>query len=485
MTDPAAHLDVSAGPTARENMLALRLLLAIGAGYLLVELILFSIHRAPRWDEAVYLSQVTPGAKAQFFAPFRARGITVLIAPITWWGGSVAAVRLFLSVVSAMALTAAFWVWIPVVGIAAPVAALLFGFSWVGLLNGSEIYPNFWAATLGLAVAGLVCRQLADRRSRPVVVAAVLLAALALLRPTEATAVFGVLAVYLLVFRRHSWPLLVPLGAGLAIGWLPWVIEMSMRFDGPLTALREAGTAHFALTAVGGNVRQYLAYTDGGIAGPSAHQIPLAGVLWWGWLIVLAIVAIAKNDGRARAGVLLCSIGGLALAIQYVIFVSALAARYLLPAIAFVSVPAAVGAVSLIRSGVRGRAVGAVALLLIFPWGIWQSSVADRVEAQEARGSETFRVVGLTIKGLADGRLCTVTSQSGAAEIALASGCEGTQLLDPEPTADQLSQLSSSPNPAFVVLRRAVRRHSQLGTMTSRWSVGPAGQRWFIYEFPV
>jgi hypothetical protein len=485
MIDLAAHPDVSVGPTTREEALARRLLLGVGAGYLLVQLALFSFHRAPRWDEAVYLSQVMPGAKAQFFAPFRARGITLLIAPVTWWGGSVAAVRLFLTAVSALALTAAFWVWIPLVGVAASVAALLFGFSWVGLLNGSEIFPNFWAATLGLAVAGLVCRRLAGGGRWPVVVASMLLAALALFRPTEATAVFGVVGVYLLVFTRSARRDLLPLGLGLAIGWLPWVAEMSVRFGGPVSALREAGTAHFALASVAGNVRQYLAYTDGGIRGPEAQRIPLAGVLWWSWLIVMAAVAVVRR-GRvtAHAAVVLCLLGALALGTQYVIFVSALAARYLLPAIAFVSIPAAVGVVSLIRGGVRASAVGAIALLLVIPWGIWQASVADRVEAQEVRDNGSLRVIGATLRQQAGSRPCTFISLGGTAEIALASGCEGTQVLGPGPTVDQLRRLSSSRSPAFVILPRAAPPDSPLATMRPVRSPGPSRRPWFIYRFP-
>jgi hypothetical protein len=485
VTDPAAHLDGTEGPTAREEAFARRLLVAVGAGYLLMQFVLFSFHRAPRWDEAVYLSQVMPGTKAQFFAPFRARGITLLIAPITWSGGSIAAVRLFLAAVSSLALTAAFWVWIPLVGIAAPAAALLFGFSWVGLLNGSEIFPNFWAAILGLAVAGFVCRRLADGGRWPVVIASTLLAALALFRPTEATAVFGVLGVYLLVFKRASWSVLLPIGLGLAIGWLPWLAEMSARFGAPLTALREAGTAHFAFASVAGNVRQYLAYTDGAIRGPEASQIPLEGVLWWSWLILMAVVAVAQRGrARAHAAVVVCSLGAMALATQYVIFVSALAPRYLLPAIAFVSIPAGVGVVSLIRGGARVGVAGAIALLLVIPWGIWQASVADRVEAQEARDNELLRVVGLALRQQAGSRPCTFISLGGTAEIALASGCEGTQVLRPGPTLGQLRQLSSSRSAAFVILPRAARPESPLGNMAPVLSPGSTGNAWFIYRLP-
>jgi hypothetical protein len=485
MTDPG-HADESAAPTAREEDIARRFLLAIVAGYVLTQFLLFSFDRAPRWDEAVYLSQVTPGADAEFFAPFRARGITLLIAPITAVGGSVAAVRLFLTAVSALAITATFWIWIPFIGMAAPSAALLFVFSWMGLLNGSEIFPNLLAATLGLAVTGIVCRWLAGEGRSPVVIASVLLAVLALFRPTDATAVFGVLGVYFLGFERSSWRVLLPIGLGLVVGWLPWVIEMSIRFGGPLTALDQAGTAHFALASVTANVRQYLSYSDGWVAGPEGHRIPLPGILWWGWLIVMAFVAISRKErASAHAAVLLCSLGALALVTQYVILLQdrALAPRYLLPAIAFASVPAAVGLVSLLRGGISARAAGVVALLVVLPWGIWQARVADQVEADEASHRESFRALGLALKDLADGRPCTFTSLRGTPQIAIASGCRGTQVLR-RPTADDVARLSSSRYPAFVILPRAARPRSALGAMTPVLHALPEGKTWFIYRFP-
>ena len=485
MSVPAAHPDV-AGPTAREEAFARRALLAIVAGSLLVQFALFSFDRAPRWDEAVYLSQVTPGVEAQFFAPFRARGITLLIAPVTWWGGSITSVRLVVALVSAAALAGAFWVWVPFVGIAAPIAALLFSLSWVGLLNGSEIYPNFLAATLGLAVAGYIYRRVTTDGRFPGVIASTLMAVLALFRPTEATALFGALGLYLLVFKRSSWRVLLPIGAGLAIGWLPWVVEMSIRFGGPLNALDEAGSAPFALATIAAHARQYLAYTDGSIFLSQAHQIPPAGLLWWIWLIVMTIVGVAqRRRAPARDAALLCSLGAVVLVTLYVILLQdrAIAPRYLLPAMVFLSVPAAVGVISLIRGGARARVLGAIALLLVIPWGIWQTRVADRVEAREARHRESFRVVGLTLRQLAGSQPCSFISLRGTAEIAFASGCEGTQVLDPGPTVDGLRQLSSSRDPAFLILPRTHRPPSPLEDVTPVKAAEPA-QKWFIYRLP-
>ena len=77
-------------------------------------------------------------------------------------------------------------------------------------------------------------------------ISAILMAVLALFRPTEATAVFAAVG---MLYRGSSRG---PRGvfscrsqSGLAIGWLPWVVEMSIRFGGPLNALDEAGSAPF------------------------------------------------------------------------------------------------------------------------------------------------------------------------------------------------------------------------------------------------
>ena len=140
----------AAGPSAREVSLARRTLIGLAAIYLLVQLVLFSVHRLPGWDESVYFSQVTPGIKAMYFIPARARGVPLLVAPVTLLGGSVAAVRLYLAVVSTAAVAAVFWAWAPLIGAAAPIASFLLCFSWLGLLNGTEALPNPWAAILGL-----------------------------------------------------------------------------------------------------------------------------------------------------------------------------------------------------------------------------------------------------------------------------------------------------------------------------------------------
>ena len=482
LADPAATEGTPAGPSTAEQALARRSLIVVGAGYLLVQLLLFSYHRAPGWDESVYLSQVMPGAKAAFFGAFRARGITLLIAPAAGLGGTVGAVRLYLVFVSTALLVTAFWLWIPVVGSVAPVAAALLGFSWLGLVNGSEVLPNLWAALLGVAVAGLVLRRLSGPARWAMPLAAACLGLLALFRPTEATVATLAIGIFIFGWRRDGLRLLLPLGLGLAAGWLPWVVEMSLRFDGPLNALRQAGTAHFAIASAGQNLIRNLAYTDGRILRPASQTVPLAGALWWGWLVGLTVVAFAKARNH-RGAVILSSLGAAALALEYLVFVSALAPRYLLPAYAFASIPAATGLLWLVRDGRTARVAGAITVLLLIPWAIWQGGVAHRFASQHAAVYGQVQVVGSTIRQAAAGRACTVLSVREYPEIALASGCAGQLIRPIGPTPQELEELSAGGRSVFIVFVTAAPPQAPLGSFTPVGSSPQAKPKWFIYRF--
>ena len=91
-------------PRDSEITLARRLVVVVGLAYLAAQLLAFSLDRPPSWDEAIYLSQVAPGAEPLPFVPSRARGITFLALPVLQLGGSLAQLRLFLAVASAAAL---------------------------------------------------------------------------------------------------------------------------------------------------------------------------------------------------------------------------------------------------------------------------------------------------------------------------------------------------------------------------------------------
>ena len=470
------------GPTDRERRLAWWLLLAVGVGFLVTQLVVAPPGRPTGWDEAVYVSQVTPGMEALFMAAWRARGITLLIAPVTLLGGSLDAVHLYLAIVSAIAVTIAFRLWIPLIGLAAAIGAFLFSFGWVALASGSAVMPNFSAAVLGVAVAGLVIRRLEGAGIAYAMGAAVTLGAMALVRPTEAVVVAGAIGLFVLIVRWTSWRLVLGLGAGLVAGWLPWILEMSVRFGGVSGALEAANSAgHLAVASVRDNVIAHLSFTYGRRK-PPAGRPPVEGLLWWGVLVVLSALGLRRRVGTpTRMAALLATLGAVAFAVEYVVLVPIVEARFLMPAYAFAGLAAAIGLASLLRGGSIARAVGIVVLAAGIPWAIWQVRVADRVVAREWRRDEIFEDAGLLLRDLADGRPCSFVSPGSYPQLHLVSGCVGAQLEPPPiPTAKQWDAIAAGEE-VFMILPRVAPADSPLAALTPIRFEAPK-RTWFIYQ---
>jgi len=478
---PEEHREGLQAPSARERRLADGCLLAIGIVSLLLHVLLIPRDWPAGWDESVYLSQVTPGIEGYFFMAWHARGITLIVAPVTYLGGSVADVRLFLMVLSAIAVTVTFRLWVPLVGMAAAVAAFVFSFSWQGFVLASEVKPNYWGALLCLATTGLIARRLEGGRTRDLVLASVVLAATALVRPTEATVLAGVLGLFILAWKRTSWRDIVALGIGLFLGWLPWIIEMSVRFGGVTGAVEEARKGqHFVMVPFTENVLRHLAYTDGKSA-PSA----IPGGIWWGVLVLMAVAALARGVKRSdRASALLCSLCALALAAEYLIFVPALAPRFLLPAYALASVPFAIGLVSLLRGGGAFRVLGAVVVVLLIPWVIWQGTVIARRTPSIDKAPALHTRVGMKIRRLAQGRPCFVLSQPTYPQIAYTAGCSGEKGRPRVPSDDQLKELARSDRVVFVVRIVEAPKRSLLSSVEPVRFGTPGRKMWFLYELP-
>ena len=482
MTEPGLPED----PSGRErrwpalSVEAWGLVLAC-ATFFALQWTLFPHDRPPGWDESVYLSQVTPGAEVAFFAGWRARGITLLVAPAIWVGASIGELRIFLMVVSAVGVGLALAVWKPIIGMAASVALFLFSCTWIALLNASQVMPNFWTAVLGLAAAGYTVRWNEGGRGRHAALAGAALALTALVRPTEATVIFAILAA-LVVLGRRSWTALGALSAGLVVGWLPWVVEMSVRFGGPLEALRGAASGHVAPAAVTQNLRRYLAYTDGELI---SAVVPLPGIVWWVALAVLAVVGIVRAATRPeRVAASVGAAAALAVTIEYVVFVPVLAPRFLLPAYAFAAIPASIGVVSLFRGRMILRSAGVVVLLAAIPWAVWQAGVAQRVEAEATRVGRLFWQAGQQIGRMAAGDTCSFMSPAGHPQIQLASGCAGRELPRTEgPTQQELEQLGRDGGFVFVIMARPASRTSPLDGVRPVRTQGP-NRVWLIYQLP-
>src|SRR5687768_12703406 len=145
----------------------------------------------PRWwfgvDETVYLSQINSFVPAGGFSAPRARGMTLIAAPVTLLTPSVTAVRVWVAVLSGIALFAAFRPWLRLQdGFVTPIAALLFSSIWSVIYYSFEIMPNEWVAVTALASCGYLLLFLKEGQARHVIAASVALGLVALLRPLDA-----------------------------------------------------------------------------------------------------------------------------------------------------------------------------------------------------------------------------------------------------------------------------------------------------------
>ena len=421
-------------PKDAEIALARRLLLVVGIGYLIVQLFAFSLDRPPSWDEAIYLSQVAPGAEALPFVPSRARGITFLAIPVLELGGSLELLRIFLAAASAAALTAAFRVWVRVIGVGAVAAAVGFAAAWPVLFYGSELMPNLWVAILCVGASGVLARRLATGEGRhDELLAGGLVALAALLRPLDAVVLTAVLVLLPIAVRRGTIAWTVHLVLGLVAGWAPWLVEMIGRFGSPTAAFEAAARlGHTGRWALAENVRQYLALSDGPAIGPVADpHVPLSGVLWLLGIVILAIVGFRIAAARhLLPSLVVPTATGAALAAEYVVFTEAQAPRFLLPALALVTIPAGLGLGWLVsglgdRGGslTRRRAAPVAASILVAVWVVLQIQIATRVEASVTEQRASAVRAGLRIRALAARQPCFVYSDVNFPTVGYTAGC--------------------------------------------------------------
>ncbi|MEV7380030.1 hypothetical protein [Streptomyces lydicus] len=203
------------------------------------------------WDETVYVSQVDPRAPAAFFSAPRARGITLLLAPVAVLTTSAPVLHCYLAVLSGAGFLLTLCLWRRL--LPAPVPALggaLFAGLWITLFYGPQAMPNLWTAYAALVATGcflLAVRQpaaqLAPGAGRSAAVGlAVAVAVAGLMRPLDAVWLsLPLFAAALCVpaWRRSTVLLAVP--AGLVLGCAEWIVEAFTSYGGLLARLRQAG----------------------------------------------------------------------------------------------------------------------------------------------------------------------------------------------------------------------------------------------------
>ncbi|MET7473336.1 hypothetical protein ABZT17_03075 [Streptomyces sp. NPDC005648] len=295
------------------------------------------------WDETVYVSQVSGHAPAAFFSAPRARGITLLVAPITSWSSSTPLLRVCLAVLAGLGLLWALRAWrgrFPVRVIAA--GGALFASLWITLFYGPQVMPNYWVAVGALATVGFALTARADRARRgPVWGMAAGAALMAWMRPTDA--VWVVLPLLALLLRdRRPRPLLALLG-GLAAGAAEWVVEAYVRYGGLSARLSAGSRIQGGLGLHNAVIDQLRSLGGRALCRPCTGAVPSAPVIaWWFVLPLLALTALvlAVRARRTLRTLLPLSCAASA-AVPYLFLIGYAAPRFLLPAYALLAIPVA------------------------------------------------------------------------------------------------------------------------------------------------
>ncbi|CAL9649838.1 hypothetical protein SUDANB108_06609 [Streptomyces sp. enrichment culture] len=320
-----------------------RALAALAAVFTLAQLALVRPVLGLGWDEIVYVSQVTSHTPAAFFSAPRSRGVSLLAAPVASWSSSVPLLRVYLAVLSGLALFLALRAWRGLFPTRVLVTGgALFASLWMTLFYGPQAMPNYWVAIGALISVGCCLRARQERSTRASLWGAAAGGLLmALMRPGDA--VWVALPLLALALPRRHRRLLLALLAGLAAGALPWVIEAWTSHGGLAQRLSDASRIQGGLGWQFAVDDQLRSLGGRALCRPCTGSVPHPVVtVWWFLLPVLAGLALvlAARARRLERTLLPLACAATA-AVPYLFMIGYAAPRFLQPAYALVAIPVA------------------------------------------------------------------------------------------------------------------------------------------------
>ncbi|MCQ4082401.1 glycosyltransferase family 39 protein [Streptomyces sp. RB6PN25] len=412
-----------AGAAAQLRGRDLRLAL-VAVVYTVLQLVLVSPGHPLAWDESIYFSQVDPRSPAAFFSAPRSRGVTLLGAPVALFTSDPTAIRVFLAVLSGLALFASFAVWRRLIGGGTTaLAALLFATLWVSLDYGPELMPNLWVAFAAVAATGLFLRTVREGPDARLLLGIGFAVGWAtLVRANDG--VYLALPLLVAAAAVRSWrrpAVAAAITGGLAAGLVEWVIEAYVRFGGVLERLSDAAGVEGGM-GVSWNLGHVLRSANGPVlCRPcTTGEGPAWADLWAVAIPVLAAVALvvaARLGRRPLATAALPAVCALSLSASYLFMINYSAPRFFLPAFALLSLPIA----ALLTRGLRAArnaptpariaACVLVGGLLLANMAEQQVVLRHQVDAA-VRDNGQYRALGLALNRIGIKPPCLVAGET-------------------------------------------------------------------------
>jgi hypothetical protein len=461
-------------------------LIVVAAVYATLQFVAVTTRIRLGWDETVYVSQVNPQVPAAFFGAPRARGVTLLPAPLLAVTHSLTALRAYMTVLSSAGLVVAYWPWTRILRpLTAGMAAFLLVSLWMVQFYGNEIMPNLYVAYGAVAAAGWFVRATREPGLRAPLWLAASLAFVALMRPGDA-AWIGLPLVIAIAFARRR---IVPAAAivlGIAVGALEWVIEAYARFGDPVRRLGASSRTEGGLGWHPSGARMELhALNDYLLCRPCGeatwHVSPSS--VWWPLVPVLAAggLALGAREGRARA-LAIPMVCGAGIGASYLLSVGYAAPRFLIPSYALLALPVAclmTGAASIGRR--RWRVTVACAVLTSLALLIaGQQAVLARIVTYQKSARLEYVAIADRLHELGVRPPCTISGEQ-APPLAYYAGCRSIQVSGHDRSVSLADLLTAARAGRFATIERTGSRPAYARGWNRFRLTTPGGHHWRLY----
>jgi hypothetical protein len=379
-------------------------------------------------DEITYIARTSIRPSPIGLPPVHGQGAGLLAAPVTLLTTSLLALRVWMSLLSAVGLFLALLCWRglrPVWLLA--LAGLILASLAITQNSGVQVYPDWWGALGLLALTALFLHGVNGTMRSRLVLPLITLASLVIvvMRPQNVVFLMGPVIIGALALRRwRKFRVIAAMAVGIGLGFLEWLIGAYLWFGGLTNRIHLAGQEPPALRlypALGTQLRflngPWYCSTD-----CTTWSTPLESPWWIAFLAIALLGLWAGWHAAQRASSMLAGVTALWVFLLYAFLVPFGAPRYLLPTLALMAILAADGIVWAITES-RWRKPAIVATCVFLVSGMVTQRLILQGQASYQRFSRQFELQADQVMKTGVKPPCVMESTS----IAWYAGCSSPQ----------------------------------------------------------
>jgi hypothetical protein len=388
-------------------------------------------------DEITYIARTSVRASGVMLPPVHGQGAGLLAAPVTLLTDSLTAIRVWMSVLSAVGLFLGLLSWRglrPMWVLA--LAGLILASLAITQDSGVQVYPDWWGALGVLALTGLFLQAVSGRLRPRLVLPLIAVASLiiVLMRPQNIVFMMGpAILAAVVVPRWRDRRVLAAMAVGAALGCLEWVIGAFVWYGGLGTRLHEASQEPpaFSLYFSLGTQLKVLSGPWYCIPPGGCHGWTMPGESAW-WVVFLGVAVLGvwvSWRTAAKASAILAAATAVWVIALYSFLVPFGAPRYILPALALMSVLAADAVGWLVTQAPRRKIAVAFACVFLLS-GIVSQRIALQREAAAETAGRPFQTQAAELRSLGVKPPCAIWSPSVAYYIGCTAPWTGGSMRD-------------------------------------------------------